>query len=152
MKLIKHLWQRIFAWTLFLVLLSNLVSFAVFHLVLGKDRNLEFSGYFMSGIAQTLAGQERESAELLLSFLNKPGTNRFWITDSDNNLLAGEPAADYFPEPGAGLESVKQHGDLSVLQFAGLAPLMQAPLELGSGPAVINQVVGFTRSRPLTPF
>ena len=65
MRILPHLWQRVFAYALLLVLISHLVSSMLFHFTTRREMHLRFLTEMCIQMASVMKGKDVETFETL---------------------------------------------------------------------------------------
>ena len=125
MGIFKRLWQRVFAYALVLVLVSGAAGVYLMHANL-TDKASDATLAFTSELRNALQGQRPEAASNFLQRFNNQEA-RFWLEDSQGNLLAGERfAGRQGKEWGEHLRSVRYSGDVALWRTNLQKPLFIA--------------------------
>ncbi len=85
----KRLWQKIFAFTLVLVVVSQ-VTVLLLHRSVSSDETKVYVAASASAIVNALEGQSLETAAVVANLFSRRGERRVWIESPDRRLLAGE--------------------------------------------------------------
>ena len=84
----RHLWQRIFAYTLVLIVLSQCAVFLLHAYSVDKEQAKRFITDHTRSMASALDGLNISSASAVAQVFNRK-FNRVWIEDKDGNILGG---------------------------------------------------------------
>lgn len=97
MHLFTHLWQRVFAYALLLVLISHVVSSIIFRLGYVNDMDLQFITEVTSNITSVIEGKDLASIEPLAEFFNnsKNKQHRLWLESPDGKIIFGEHTPEF---------------------------------------------------------
>lgn len=68
MCLLPRLWQRVFAYAILLILVSHLVSSAMFRLMAQRDMHARFLAELATNAASAIEGREKDSLGALIKF------------------------------------------------------------------------------------
>ena len=109
MRLFPHLWQRVFAYAILLVLVSHLVTFMMFRLISSKEMDLRIISEITAGIVSALDGREMESIEALLKFFNN-SPRKLWLELPGGRIAAGETDPEFTFPNRAGMQPVSAPG------------------------------------------
>ena len=86
----RHLWQKIFAFTLVLVIVSQVTVLLLHHSV-SSDEAQVYVAASTNTMVSALEGQSLETAKVVADLFNRRGDRRIWIESSeDRSVLAGE--------------------------------------------------------------
>lgn len=105
MCLLPRLWQRVFAYAILLILVSHLVSSAMFRLMAQRDMHARFLAELATNAASAIEGREKDSLGALIKFFEQ-SRQKMWIEYPDGSALIGEPDPRFFPAARAGMEQV----------------------------------------------
>ena len=105
MCLLPRLWQRVFAYAILLILVSHLVSSAMFRLMAQRDMHARFLAELATNAASAIEGREKDSLGALIKFFEQ-SRQKMWIEYPDGSALVGEPDPRFFPAARAGMEQV----------------------------------------------
>ncbi len=86
----KHLWQRIFAYTLILLILSQAAVLLLHRYSLNSEEIRRFVSQSATELAHALEGQRLSTAEAILPLFSRRD-NKAWLENSDGLTLAGSP-------------------------------------------------------------
>ena len=112
----KQLWQRIFAYFLALILVFQLVIFALHKYSEDNEGKMRFVADTVGSLASAMDGQSLTTARAIIAPFNR-NRERVWLETEDGKVLAGARQDEFF-QPGAILpdeaDRIRQQGDLSI--------------------------------------
>lgn len=150
MSIFKHLWQRIFAYSLILVIVSLGVG-VVFHRMMIFDKSGDVALRISTEIWRSLEGQSTQSVETMLRVFNKH-RNKLWLEDSTGATVAGEPFNSFSRHDWAEhLTEVRKTGSMTLWKTSLKEPryLLTAPLTLDGKPLTFFNAFASPPSPPL---
>ena len=113
MAIFKRLWQRIFVYSLILLVFLGAVGSYLVHANLSEKASAVVLA-FTEELSNTLRGQASEHAHELLQRINNQEA-KFWLEDSEGNLVAGQRFAGKAGKDWAvHLKSVQHSGDVAL--------------------------------------
>lgn len=89
----RHLWQRIFAYSLVLIVLSQSAVFLLHTYSVDKEQSKRFITDHSRSMASALDGLNISSASAVARVFNRK-YNRVWIEDKDGNILGGNASEE----------------------------------------------------------
>ena len=135
----KHLWQRIFAYTLVLIVISQTAVLLLHLYSIRGDETRRFITESVSSIASSIDGQKLENARSIARLFNIRG-NRVWVENASGNVIAGARPSD----PGMfDKDRAPGHwkdGSLDIWETAMGSGyfLASLPVTLDGSPAILN--------------
>lgn len=130
----KQLWQRIFAYFLALILVFQLVIFALHKYSEDTEGKLRFVGDTVGSLASAMDGQSLATARAIIAPFNR-NRERVWLETEDGKILAGSRQDEFF-QAGAALPEesnlIRQQGELRIWESPsdGERSLASRPLNL----------------------
>ncbi len=143
MRLFSHLWQRVFAYALLLVLVSCVASFLMFRFRSINDMDLRIITAVTSNLVSAIEGKDTASIETLMDFFNN-SPRKLWIESPDGKVVVGKRTLEFAYENRASMKPVKAPGSLITVLKSVVSDesyLVLAPIRLKDGDAVA--CVGF---------
>ncbi|MDR1126220.1 MAG: HAMP domain-containing histidine kinase [Deltaproteobacteria bacterium] len=130
----KQLWQRIFAYFLALILVFQLVIFALHKYSEDNEGKLRFVAETVGSLASAMDGQSLATARAIIAPFNR-NRERVWLEDEDGRVLAGERLSEFFRAGDARPDEanlIRQQGDLLIWEspLDGERNLASRPLKL----------------------
>ena len=86
--IMRHLWQRIFTYTLVLVIVSQLAALFLHRYSANRDEAQRFITEYITSLAVSVEENSTATADAVLRIFNRR-QNRSWIEDASGNMLAG---------------------------------------------------------------
>ena len=132
MRFLPRLWQRVFLFSLVMILISGAMGFFLVHdNLLNKASSIVTS--FTIEVRNALASQDPDQADIFLRRFNQKDA-RFWVEDSRGILLAGDRFAGRAGKDwGEYLLMVRHSGDVVLWQTT-----LENPLFLGISPCSLK--------------
>lgn len=92
----KHLWQRIFAYSLVLIVASQAAMLLLHSYSVDRDAVRRFAIENITTLAGSLEGRGPATCETIVALYNQR-SNRVWVVDSDGRVLNGVPNKKLYP-------------------------------------------------------
>ena len=105
MCLLPRLWQRVFAYAILLILVSHLVSSAMFRLMAQRDMHARFLAELATNAASAIEGREKDSLGALIKFFEQ-SRQKMWIEYPDGSMMIGKPDPRFSPAARERMEKV----------------------------------------------
>lgn len=147
MRILPHLWQRVFAYALLLVLISHFVSSILFHFTTRREMHVRFLTELGIQMASVMKGKDLEAFDTIAAFLGKD-KKMMWLEYPDGTTAFGT-ADPLFPrETRSSLEDVSIDARVSILRDPKTGSyLARVPLPRDGNAAVAC----FSLDEPLPP-
>ena len=88
MRMLPHLWQRVFAYALLLVLISHLISSLLFNFTTRREMHVRFLTEMGIQMASVMKGKDVGAFETLATFLEK-SQKKMWLEYADGTIAFG---------------------------------------------------------------
>lgn len=139
MRLFSHLWQRVFAYSILLILVSHIVSFTIFRSHFVKEMDLRLITEIASNAALALEGKDEKSIQTLMEFFNS-SLQKLWIELPDGTIVSGEAPPEFAFQNRISMKPISAYGK-PVTVYRSDAPgnpyFAQKAVRLQSGLAVV---------------
>lgn len=135
----RHLWQRIFAYTLVLVIASQLAVLVLHRYSIDRDEARRYITDYTRSLTAAVDGGTAASADTILKVFNRK-RNRVWVEDASGQVIAGA-----LPERGRPGEAVGQIGAGGPVMLGTGDPnwyVAAMPLRLQEGRATLFMLFG----------
>lgn len=137
MRILPHLWQRVFTYALFLVLISHFVSSILFHVTAHREMHVRFLTELGVHMASVMEGKDLEAFETLANFFGK-SQKRMWLEYPDGTTAFGAPDPYFSPASRPALENLTIDDRVSILRDAETGSyLAMVPLKIRERDAVV---------------
>ena len=147
MRILPHLWQRVFAYALLLVLISHLVSSMLFHFTTRREMHVRFLTEMGIQMASVMKGKDVETFETLATFLEK-SQKKMWLEYADGTIASGSPDPHFLQKGRSSLEDLTRDERVSIFRDPKTGSyLARVPLPLEKS----NAVICFSFGEPLPP-
>ena len=147
MRILPHLWQRVFAYALLLVLISHLVSSMLFHFTTRREMHVRFLTEMGIQMASVMKGKDVETFETLATFLEK-SQKKMWLEYVDGTIASGSPDPHFLQKGRSSLEDLTRDERVSIFRDPKTGSyLARVPLPLEKS----NAVICFSFGEPLPP-
>lgn len=136
----RHLWQRIFTYSIILVTVSQLTVFFLYRYSVNRDEVRRFITEYTSSIAASMEDGSVETADALLRVFNRRHS-RSWVEDLSGRVIAGAVPPNV--RPGKTMRKVPENG-LVVTEMEAHADwyIASVPIALRGGGANLFIVFG----------
>ena len=138
----RHLWQRIFAYSLALIIVSQVAVLLLHRLSVNRDEFARFASENLLALAAAVEGRTPASADAVARIFNRK-TNRVWLENAQGQVVAGGLPGWGRPDDNAVLETRDQ---IRILEGAdtplGRFFVVATPVVLESGETTLFMAFG----------
>lgn len=147
MRMLPHLWQRVFAYALLLVLISHLISSLLFNFTTRREMHVRFLTEMGIQMASVMKGKDVGAFETLATFLEK-SQKKMWLEYADGTIAFGSPDPLFLQKGRSSLENLTRDERVSIFRDSKTGSyLARVPLSLEKN----NAVICFSFGEPLPP-
>lgn len=137
MRFLPHLWQRVFAYALLLVIISHFVSTVLFHFTTHREMHVRFMTELGTHIAAVMDGKDLQAFETLAAFLGK-SEKRIWIEHPDGTPVFNEPDPVFSRSARSSLEELSIDSRVSIFRDPkGSSYMASIPLTIDGKSVII---------------
>ncbi len=148
----NKLWHRVFAYTLLLVVLSQLAVFVLFFFTQDREYRLKWLEDYVGSLAATLTEQDVGAANIFLQHINRRELH-MWIERADGTLFSGVPRPGFsFAERQDFKYPVIQRGAVTIIdtEIEGRTTFCLAPVFFTTESGILCYAfTGYSSSTPI---
>ncbi len=137
--MMRHLWQRIFAYSLVLVIVSQLAVLILHRYSVNRDEAQRFIMEYAGSLASSVTDESRATAGAILRVFNRK-RDRAWLEDGSGAVLAGARPRNV--RPGKVVREVPDRGLVIMEAGPDEMYIAAAPVTLREGGAKLFMVFG----------